>query len=125
MTLLTKLSNKMALIVARLDTCPEIKKGVCMLDDLFCNFGVFAGSSVNTPPPQKKKVTNYRYNKVVMVKGVGTSFSSFMVRNMNWCIDLPYMQLIVYKKRSSLRFYLNSIDSIAYSSWWIPSQKQI
>jgi len=104
MTLLTKLSNKMALIVARLDTCPEIKKGVCMLDDLFCNFGVFAGSSVNHPHSQKKKkVTNYRYNKMVMVKGVGTSFpfSSFMVRNLNWCIDLPYMQLIVYKKRLS------------------------
>jgi hypothetical protein len=45
----------MALIVARLDTCPEIKKGVCMLDDLFCNFGVFAGSSVNHPHSQKKK----------------------------------------------------------------------
>lgn len=115
MTLLTKLSNKMALIVARLDTCPEIKKGVCMLDDLFCNFGVFAGSSVNTPPPLPKK-KSYRYNKLFMVKGVGTSFSSFMVRNMNWCIDLPYMQLIVYKKRSSLRFYLNSIDSIACRS---------
>lgn len=39
MTLLTKLSNKMALIVARLDTCPEIKKGVCMLADYFVILG--------------------------------------------------------------------------------------